>query len=170
MNWEVRRAVVDDLESIMVIENEVFHSDAWSSQTMRSELESPHTFYLVVHSAPAQEESALAKETIVAYAGISMPAGALQADIQTIAVREPARRHGIARSLMHTLIAHAQDRGAEEIFLEVRADNPGAQQLYSLLRFEQIAVRERYYQPDGVAAHIMRLTITEPSATSAVGQ
>jgi ribosomal-protein-alanine acetyltransferase len=170
MNWEVRQAVVDDLEAIMVVENEVFHADAWSAQAMRGELESPHTLYLVVHSATAHEQAAPEKDSVVAYAGISLPDGALQADIQTIAVREPARRRGIALSLMNSLIAHAQNRGAEEIFLEVRADNPGAQQLYTFLRFEQIAVRERYYQPDGVAAHIMRLTLAEPSVTSEVGQ
>ena len=161
MTWQLRPAGAADLEPIMAIENNVFASDAWSRRAMLAELESAHTLYLVAHPM-------VAPENIVAYAGISLPDGALQADIQTIAVEEPARRHGIARSLMHTLIAHAQDRGAEEIFLEVRADNPGAQQLYTLLHFEQIAVRERYYQPDGVAAHIMRLTLAEPPVPSEV--
>jgi hypothetical protein len=42
--------------------------------------------------------------------------------------------------------------------------------LYALLNFEQIAVREKYYQPDGVDANIMRLSITEPRLSPAVGQ
>jgi ribosomal-protein-alanine N-acetyltransferase len=163
MTWQLRRAGVADLESIMAIENPVFDSDAWSSRAMHAELESPHTYYLVAHPMAAPEQ-------IEGYAGIAAPQGAPQADIQTIAVVESARRQGLARTLMQSLIAEARDRGAEEIFLEVRADNPGARQLYTFLNFEQIAVRERYYQPDGVDANIMRLTINEPRLSPAVGQ
>jgi ribosomal protein S18 acetylase RimI-like enzyme len=57
------------------------------------------------------------------------------------------------------LLLEAKSRGAREVFLEVRADNPVARSLYDSLGFEQIAVRARYYQPDGVDAHIMRVTL-----------
>lgn len=163
MTWQLRRAGVADLDAIMAIENPVFDSDAWSRHTMRAELASPHTYYLVAYPLAFPEQ-------IEGYAGIAAPQGAPQADIQTVAVMESARRQGLACALMQSLIAEARDRGAEEIFLEVRADNPGAQQLYTLLNFEQIAVRERYYQPDGVDANIMRFTINEPRLSPAVGQ
>ena len=58
---------------------------------------------------------------------------------------------------MLTLVAEAVRRGAGEVFLEVRADNPGARELYRSLGFEEIAVRAKYYQPDGVDAIVMRL-------------
>jgi ribosomal-protein-alanine N-acetyltransferase len=57
------------------------------------------------------------------------------------------------------LLAEAKSRGAREVFLEVRADNPNARSLYDSLGFEEIAVRARYYQPDGVDAQIMRVTL-----------
>ncbi len=60
---------------------------------------------------------------------------------------------------MAALLEEARRRQASEVFLEVRADNPQAQALYVSLGFEQIAVRSRYYQPDGVDAHIMRLDL-----------
>jgi ribosomal protein S18 acetylase RimI-like enzyme len=60
---------------------------------------------------------------------------------------------------MVALLDEARSRDAAEVFLEVRADNPNAQQLYASLGFEQIAVRAQYYQPDGVDAHIMRLDL-----------
>jgi ribosomal protein S18 acetylase RimI-like enzyme len=63
---------------------------------------------------------------------------------------------------MLRMIEEAHDRGATELFLEVRADNPGAQSLYESLGFERIAVRPHYYQPDGVDAIIMRLVIPTP--------
>ena len=47
------------------------------------------------------------------------------------------------------------------MLLEVRADNPRAQQLYHRYGFEQIHVRRRYYR-DGVDALIMRLRLGTP--------
>jgi ribosomal protein S18 acetylase RimI-like enzyme len=56
------------------------------------------------------------------------------------------------------------------VFLEVRADNPVAQAMYTAAGFERIAVRPRYYQPDGVDAWVMRAELpVAPGATSGVG-
>ena len=150
--WQLRRATVDDLDAIMTIETTVFGTDAWSRSIMRAELADRHGYYLVAFppSEPARVE---------AYAGLRAPRGEPQADIQTIAVSESARRQGLGRVLMLSLIAEARERGATEVFLEVRADNPGAQALYVSLDFEELAVRPKYYQPDGVDAIVMRHTI-----------
>jgi ribosomal-protein-alanine acetyltransferase len=143
----LRRATLDDLDAIMRLETTIFASDAWSLATMRGELIGVHGYYLV-----AEEDGA-----VDGYAGLLAPAGAGQADIQTIAVAPHARRRGLGRALMVALLDEARQRGAHEVFLEVRADNPNAQALYLSLGFEQIAVRAKYYQPDGVDAHIMRV-------------
>ena len=60
---------------------------------------------------------------------------------------------------MNRLIEQAQQRGATELFLEVRADNPVAQKLYGSLGFKQIDLRKNYYQPDGVDAIVMSKTL-----------
>lgn len=158
--WQLRRATVDDLDAIMAIESAEFGSDAWSPATMRAELQDQHGYYLVAFPPSSPEQ-------IDAYAGLRSPRREPQADIQTIAVSPAARRQGLGRVLMLRLIAEARDRGAEEVFLEVRADNPGAQALYDSLGFEQIAVRPHYYQPDGVDAIIMRHTIAAPQVRPA---
>jgi ribosomal protein S18 acetylase RimI-like enzyme len=67
---------------------------------------------------------------------------------------------------MLQLIAQARERGAREIFLEVRADNPAAQSLYESLGFEPIAVRPRYYL-GGIDAVVMRLTVPDPEVSPA---
>ncbi len=103
------------------------------------------------------------------YAGLFCPRGASEGDIQTIAVAEIARGGGLGRSLMNALIGEARKRGALQVFLEVRADNPGAQRLYETLGFEQIAVRAGYYQPDGVDANVMRLVVPAPQTRPTVG-
>lgn len=153
--WQLRRATTDDLDAIMALEERLFATDAWSRPTMAAEITDRHGYYLVAF--PPDDPA-----RIDAYAGLRAPRAQPQADIQTIAVSPAVRRQGLGRVLMLSLIAEARDRGATEVFLEVRADNPGAQQLYAGLGFEPIAVRPKYYQPDGVDAIIMRLTIPEP--------
>lgn len=161
MTWQLRRANADDIDAIMAIETRVFATDAWSAESMRAEVADRHGYYLVAF--PPDDPS-----RIDAYAGLRAPLREPQADIQTIAVVETARRRGLGRVLMLRLIAEARERGAREVFLEVRADNPSAQTLYESLGFEQIAVRPNYYQPDGVDAVIMRLTIPEPAMGAAL--
>ncbi|MCU1482370.1 MAG: N(6)-L-threonylcarbamoyladenine synthase TsaD [Subtercola sp.] len=102
------------------------------------------------------------------YGGLLSPQGAADADIQTIAVSPDARGRGLGRRLMQALIAEAARRGARRVFLEVRADNPGAQHLYRTLGFTEIGVRRGYYQPDDVDAVVMRLDLdASQSSTSA---
>ncbi|WP_342664582.1 ribosomal protein S18-alanine N-acetyltransferase [Humibacter albus] len=150
----LRVATEADLAAIMALETSVFVTDAWSTDLMRAELVSPHSYYLV-----AEREGA-----IVAYSGLRAVQGAADADIQTIAVAPQARRLGVGRALMRAMLAEAARRGGSDVFLEVRADNPPAQTLYRDLGFEQIAVRPRYYQPDDVDALVMRLTLrSEPN-------
>jgi ribosomal-protein-alanine N-acetyltransferase len=160
MTWQLRRATPDDLDAIMAIEHTVFASDAWSEESMAAELGDRHGYYLVAF--PVGEPS-----RVEAYAGLRAPNREPQADIQTIAVAGTARRQGLGRVLMQTLIGEARQRGAQEVFLEVRADNPGAQALYESLGFEAIAIRPRYYQPDDVDAIVMRLIVVEPEVTVA---
>ncbi|MFF2053091.1 ribosomal protein S18-alanine N-acetyltransferase [Leifsonia sp. NPDC058194] len=158
--WEFRRAADADVPAIMELEHALFVNDAWSERSMRSEVTGQHGYYLVAF--PPGEP-----ERIDAYAGLLAPQGAGEGDIQTIAVAPHARRQGLARALMNALIGEARSRGAREIFLEVRADNPGAQALYVSLGFEEIGVRPHYYQPDGVDAIVMRLTVPTPETTIA---
>lgn len=155
MTWQLRRAQPSDLDAIMEIERSTFTTDGWSADAMASELANAQTYYLVAHRPEFPS-------VIEGYAGLFAPRGAQQSDIQTIAVAPSARRTGLGRVLMQTLIGEARERGAQEVFLEVRADNPGAQRLYDHLGFERIAVRPAYYQPDGVDAIVMRLAI-EPA-------
>lgn len=158
MTWELRRASVDDLDALVTLEDATFPSDAWSRNLMREELTGPHRYYLVAVDADG---------TIVGYAGLLAPQGAGEADIQTIAVAEAFRRRGLGRVLVQSLLAEARRRGASEVLLEVRADNPSAQRLYRTFGFEGIATRPHYYQPDDVDALIMKLELTAPVTSPA---
>jgi N6-L-threonylcarbamoyladenine synthase len=152
MTWQLRRATAHDVEAIMALETHIFENDAWSTEMMARDVTDPKCYYLVAFPPDAPQH-------IVAYAGLQAAPRSPESDIQTIAVAEEARGAGLGRVLMLSLITEARKRGARETFLEVRADNPAAQQLYRSLGFEDLGVRRGYYQPDNVDAIVMRLTI-----------
>lgn len=70
--------------------------------------------------------------------------------VMTVAVAEHARRRGIGRRLVTTLLDRARDRGAGACTLEVRADAPAARRLYAQLGFVEVGRRPGYYPPMGV--------------------
>jgi ribosomal-protein-alanine acetyltransferase len=161
----MRRAHPQDLDDVMWLEHASFPTDAWSPSQMAEELHSPYGHYLVVETTTDG-----AAPTVVGYAGLSSLPGNPVADVQTIAVAEGRRGQGIGRALFAELLDEARRRGVHEVFLEVRADNPVAQSMYTGFGFEHIATRPRYYQPDGVDAWVMRAVLPAPAAPGPIGQ
>ncbi|WP_217183005.1 ribosomal protein S18-alanine N-acetyltransferase [Streptomyces sp. AC495_CC817] len=145
----LREATAADFDAIMAIEHRSFPTDAWSAETMSAELSSPHGRYLVDEVDGA----------VIGYGGVRALQGGADADIQTIALDREHRGAGRGRALLRALLAAAAERGAREVFLEVRADNPAAWGLYVSEGFEEIGRRPRYYQPDDVDAIVMRLDL-----------
>lgn len=145
----IRVATPADLDAIMAIERASFPTDAWSAAMMSAELASPHGGYVVDEEAGR----------IVGYGGVRALAGGRDADIQTIAIDAASRGRGRGRTLLVALLDLAVERGAREVFLDVRADNPVAQALYASEGFAEVGRRPRYYQPDDVDAVVMRLDL-----------
>lgn len=157
----LRPATLDDLPAIMLLETSVFGAQAWSEDAMRRDVSDENCVYVVaervtpVRNGVGGQFDAHAPQ-ILGYAGLLCPKGAGDGDIQTIAVDPTARGLGLGRALMLVLLQRAQERFAERLFLEVRADNDVAKALYATLGFEEIAVRPHYYQPEGIDAIVMR--------------
>ncbi|MGP6170830.1 ribosomal protein S18-alanine N-acetyltransferase [Microbacterium sp. A204] len=143
----IRLATPADLDAIMAIENASFPTEAWSSEAMAAELATDYSHYIV------DEEDG----GVIGYAGLRSIRGNADADIQTIALIDARRGEGRGRAMLRTLLAEASARGAREVFLEVRADNPAAEALYLSEGFEEIGRRPRYYQPDDVDAIVMKV-------------
>ena len=76
------------------------------------------------------------------YGGISLVAD--EAEIITVAVSPAHRRQGIARALMEHMLRLAEDASAS-VYLEVRASNTPAIELYRSLGFAGTGVRKNYY-------------------------
>ncbi len=78
-----------------------------------------------------------------------------EAEILTIAVSPELRGQGLGGALLEAAMAEAARRGAAAMFLEVSADNHGAQRLYERHGFGQVGLRQRYYA-DGSDARVMQ--------------
>ena len=170
MTAQLRPMTAADLPAVTALEQELFPEDAWTPQMLASELAGvPDGRYYLVAEAAGR---------IVGYAGLLAPpsrrgplrggarrSGALrggvrgedggQADVLTMAVAVDHWGQGIGSALLTALLAEAADRGCAEVFLEVRADNPRAQQLYRRHGFGAVGLRRGYYQPSGMDAIVM---------------
>jgi ribosomal-protein-alanine N-acetyltransferase len=80
---------------------------------------------------------------VVGFGGLLLTGA--DAHITTIAVDPEWRRHGVASRMMVLLARQAAGRGAQNMTLEVRATNDGAQALYSRFGLEPAGLRKNYY-------------------------
>jgi ribosomal-protein-alanine N-acetyltransferase len=83
--------------------------------------------------------------------------------LMNLAVAREARGEGLSHVLMDDFLAEARRLGVAEAWLEVAVTNEAALALYRSHGFEDVRVRRRYYQPEGVDALVMRLRVTSAS-------
>ena len=144
-----------DLSAVLRLEEELFGEEAWSRAMLRGELA----------QQPASRHYLVADDdgVITGYAGLL--AAGYQGDVLTLAVAAGRWGQGTGSALLEALLAEAARRGCTEVFLEVRADNARAQQLYRRYGFVQIGIRRGYYQPSGTDALVMRKALgPDPAA------
>ena len=67
------------------------------------------------------------------------------ADIEGIVVDSAFRNKGYAKELLVFSENHLKNLGIEKIFLEVRASNTPARNLYSQNGYNEISIRKKYY-------------------------
>jgi [ribosomal protein S18]-alanine N-acetyltransferase len=158
MTARLRTMGAGDLTAVTELERELFPEDAWSWEMFAREVSATGygRYYLVAEEAGRVVGYAglLAQRPGAARRGGPQPAG--QADVLTMAVATSHWGQGIGSALLSALLDEAARRGCTEVFLEVRADNPRAQQLYRRHGFTEAGLRRGYYQPSGVDAIVMR--------------
>jgi [ribosomal protein S18]-alanine N-acetyltransferase len=106
---------------------------------------------------------------VVGYAGLMMTAE--DGHVTTIAVDPKWHRHKIGTRLLIGLAREAVARGAENMTLEVRLSNKGAQELYRRFGFSPVGVRKGYYQETNEDALVMWVhEVNTPDYAALLGQ
>ena len=148
---QIRRMTPADIDALMPYERGMFGTEAWSRNGYRSELADRRRRYYVVAEGADRE--------LLGWAGVLVVGQT--AEILTVGVIPSARRAGIARRLVATLLAEATERGAVEAFLEVRVDNAAARELYRTEGFADVGLRPGYYDGGRIDAVTMRKDLAE---------
>jgi ribosomal-protein-alanine N-acetyltransferase len=148
-----------DLDVLMPYEQEMFGPEAWSRQGYLDELADTELRCYLIAERPAAGNTF----EVLGTAGLLTIGDTAQ--ILTVGVLPPARRHGVGRLLVRELIAEAGRRGATEVLLEVREDNRVARQLYAGEGFTVLGKRRGYYEQGRVDAVTMRYRIPREAAS-----
>ena len=132
--------LVSDLSQVLSIEQNAQLSP-WARLSFEESLANKHSCRVVFDIEHDQ--------AVIAYHVICAVVDELH--ILNIVVAKEHQGQGIAHVLMHDImdIARHSTENAEntrKVFLEVRAGNYKAQQLYEQWQFQQIAVRKDYYR------------------------
>ena len=133
----------DHLPGVLAIERQV-HPRPWSEGLFVGELALEGSrVYAVARVGP----------TVVGYAGLLFMVD--DAHVTNVAVDPAWQRLGIATRLMLVLARSVAARGCDQITLEVRVSNAGAQELYRRFGFAPGGVRKGYYVDNREDALVM---------------
>ncbi|MBT1160901.1 ribosomal protein S18-alanine N-acetyltransferase [Bifidobacterium sp. SO1] len=142
--------------AVRALEVELFGSHAWSETSIRQELDAPARTY-VFDVADERKGGTIQPDDVRGFAGYWYDGD--DAEIMDVGVGKAHQRQGIAAAMMTWLIGRAGEQGARRILLEVSVVNDPAIALYRRFGFENIGLRKRYYQPEGIDAHVMALDL-----------
>lgn len=85
------------------------------------------------------------------------------AELESIAVAPGSQRQGIAGHLIRQLAKQLRQCGVESVFLEVRASNQPARNLYISLNFSETGRRKDYYTEPAEDAIVLSLSLRPAS-------
>ena len=82
-----------------------------------------------------------------------------QGELANIAIVPARRGEGLGKALLVQVLDVARARGVQQLFLEVRASNEAAINLYLRQGFEEVGVRKNYYGRPPEDAKVMLAAI-----------
>jgi len=136
-----------DVEVVVGIETEAF-SSPWKSETFAGLL-GRDTVELIVM---ADE-----KEGVIGYAVLWCILD--QGELANVALTPGHRGVGLGSHLLRHVLRMAAERGVRKLFLEVRASNQQALDLYDRFHFVEVGLRRGYYNDPQEDARVMMVTL-----------
>ena len=149
--FEIRAAKVSDMDALFALERSIPTAPHW-----------PRAAYAAILAddifAPRRCLMVASDGELLGFAvGVVHPAG--DAELESIAVAESARRQGIAGALCTAVANWCSQQGTTELLLEVRAASAGAIALYTKLGFTAVGRRPGYYRQPNDDAVVMRMPL-----------
>jgi ribosomal-protein-alanine N-acetyltransferase len=148
-----RPLAVGDLAYVAALEAQI-HRPPWTLGNFRDAIAAGYWASVGEHEG-----------RILVYGVLMLAPG--EAQVLNLSVVHDARRRGLGRALLRRLLAVAAERGAQQVFLEVRAGNAAAIALYAGAGFEPVARRAAYYAGAATEARedalVMRAELRAPA-------
>ena len=156
MGFSITRMTEHDLLEVVEIE-ELSGLSPWGWDAYHKELQSPEDVIMLIArvggiDAKLNEGRGIAGFIIARLVSDEM-------HVNNVAVRTEFRRHGLAAQLLQTVLECGRCAGARMAFLEVRAGNKAAQELYHRCGFEAAGRRRRYYSNPVEDALLMSVSL-----------
>jgi ribosomal protein S18 acetylase RimI-like enzyme len=149
----VRRGGTADLRALLDLENEVFHTDRLSRQSLRRFLDSPNAELVI-----ADLDGRLA-----GYALVLFRSRTSTARLYSIAISPSCGRRGVGKALLAAAEQAALARNCTSLRLEVHENNAAAIALYRQAGYRQFGRHEAYYGDSGTALRLQRRLYPVPA-------
>ncbi|MFD1160944.1 GNAT family N-acetyltransferase [Hwangdonia seohaensis] len=131
----INKAKLQDLESIIAIEQQVFNTDSYPAFVLRQLFDISGDYFIV-----AKED-----DKILGYALGGLNTQKKQGWILSLGVHPDARGKGLGKQLTQRLIEVLKAENTKEIALTVYPDNTSAIKIYKDLGFEGNEVLDNYF-------------------------
>lgn len=129
--YQFRPMQMDDLESIMVIEPQIYPYP-WTRGNFSDSLSSGYSAWVL-----------MLNDQIIGYSLMMLVLD--EAHLLNLSVAKPYQKQGLGRVLLEHMVSIARKNQMANMFLEVRPSNISAIALYENMGFNEMAVRRGYY-------------------------
>lgn len=138
----IRAMRLADVDRIHCIAEHQF-AQCWSKPQFAAEITHPHACHWV------------AEDEVGVWAYICVRVFGAEAEILSLATHPDRARRGLAKQLLDHALSAACAAGCRQVYLEVRASNLPAQNLYLAAGFERVTIRKRYYGDNDEDAQVL---------------
>lgn len=145
MNPVIRTMIIDDIPVVIELDKMSF-SLPWPERSFRFELTDNPASRCWIAEVDGR---------IVGVIVVWLLMG--EAHVATLATHPNYRRQGIAKKLLAHALQHLAGEGAQSSFLEVRAGNIAAQEMYRKFGYKESGRRRHYYKDNDEDAILMKL-------------
>lgn len=132
MMFTVRSATLNDITALAALDAHC-NPHPWSEKHFQAAVQSPHNTVLLAENGGILQGFIVWQQVLD------------EMELHLIATAPEYRRQGLAAHLLQQMFQAAEQQQVTRIFLEVRAGNTAARQLYLQNGFTQTALRPNYY-------------------------